>query len=86
MNTENEDEKLIENQVFIKKYKCRNYMIFLNTTLVVFNLFLNIFILYSVIQLSNNAKVLFNSSLITDIDKINNIIDYVCKNILQGKC
>ena len=61
-------------------------MIFLNSTLILFNLILNIFILYSVIQLSNNAKVLFNSSLLTNIDKIDNIIDYVCKNILPGNC
>ena len=86
MINNNEDQKLLNDQVIIKKYKCKDYMIFLNSTLILFNLILNIFILYSVIQLSNNAKVLFNSSLLTNIDKIDNIIDYVCKNILPGNC
>ena len=84
----NEDEvsKLINNEIYIKKNKCNDCIHFLNAIFIVFNLILSSVILYSVIELSNNAKVLFNSSLITDIDKINSIINFVCENVLPDKC
>lgn len=84
----NEDDvsKLINTEIYIKKNKYNNYLYFLNAIFIVFNLILSSIILYSVIELSNNAKVLFNSSLITDIDKINRIINFVCENVLPDKC
>ena len=84
----NEDEvtKLINSEIYIKKNRCNDCVNVLNIIFIILNLILNSVILYSIIELSNNAQILFNSSLITDVDKIDKIINLVCDNILQNKC
>jgi hypothetical protein len=86
MINDTENSKLINTEIYIKKNKCIDCINFLVIFFIVINLILNSIILYSVIELSNNAQILFNSSLVTDVDKINNIINFVCNNILQNKC
>ena len=86
MINDTENSKLINTEIYIKKNKCIDCINFLVIFFIVINLILSSIILYSVIELSNNAQILFNSSLVTDVDKINNIINFVCNNILQDKC
>jgi hypothetical protein len=75
----NENKYILEK----KNNKICNFIFFI---LCIINLVLNSFIIYTVINLTNNAEILFNSSLVTDIDKINTIINYVCKNIMPSQC
>ena len=50
------------------------------------NTLLLVFILYYINQLSLQAQILNNSTVIQTIENIEILIDYVCKNVTPGKC
>ena len=50
------------------------------------NTLLLIFILYYMNQLSLQAQILNNATVIKTIDNIEELIDYVCKNVIPGQC
>jgi len=87
-----EDEELIIPQLdylqFHKKYNkhCFSYF-FLSICLLIFsmvNLVLLIYVLTYIQQISDEASILSNSSLISSIGKLEEIIDFACKNIIKN--
>lgn len=91
-NDTREDEQLIVPQLdylqFHKKYNnhCLSYFM-LSTFLLIFNiinLILLIYVLTYIKQISDEASILSNSKLIASIGNLEEIIDFVCKNILGG--
>jgi hypothetical protein len=91
-NESSDDEQLIIPQLdylqFHKKYNkhCFSYF-FVSMCLLIFsivNLILLIYVLTYIQQISDEASILSNSSLISSIDKLEEIIDFACKNIIKN--
>jgi len=91
-NESSDDEQLIIPQLdylqFHKKYnKHCFYYFFVSICLLIFsvvNLILLIYVLSYIQQISDEASILSNSSLISSIGKLEEIIDFACKNIIKN--
>ena len=47
------------------------------------NVIFSVFILLYIQEINNKASILSNSSVINSLDKIENIINYVCNNLIK---
>lgn len=66
-----------------KKQKSINILQYLFFTT---NTILLVFILYYMNQLSLQAEILNNATVIQTVENIELLIDYVCKNVITGQC
>lgn len=88
-NESSENEELIIQELhFHKKYNkfCFSYF-FISLCLLIFNatnLVLLIYVLTYIQQISDEASILSNSSLISSLGKLEEIIDFACKNIIKN--
>ena len=64
----------------VKVKVCSYFLFFLMST---GNIVLSIFILMYIQEINNKASLLTNTTLLNSIDKIETIIDYVCKEIIK---
>ena len=69
-----------KNKLFI----ISNFYYFFITILLISNTVVMIFVLFYIQEINNNASILSNTTLINSMDKLEKMIDLICKNIITG--
>jgi len=64
----------------VKLKACSYFLFFIMSTS---NIIISIFVLMYIQEINNKASLLTNTTLLNSIDKIETIIDYVCKQVIK---